>query len=627
MTTTGGKRKLIAILSADVKGYSHLMADDDEATVETLTAYRQVMTEVIEKHRGRVVDSPGDNLLAEFASVVDAMRGAVEIQEELRTRNAELSDHRRMEFRIGINLGDVIEEGGRIYGDGVNIAARVEGLADAGGICLSESAYQQVKNKLSLGIEYLGEHTVKNIAEPVPVYRLVLEPRVEDSPAIRARRAKPSPWKTWAVAALCAVVVAAVAVGLWRFSGRPSPPPLDVASIERMAFPLPDKPSIAVLPFVNMSGDPKQEFLADGISENLIAALSKISEMFVIARNSTFTYKGKPVKVQQVAEELGVRHVLEGSVQRSGDRLRVTAQLIDAITGHHLWSEIYDRKMHELFELLDGITKEIAVALQVKLTVGEQARNLQETDNLEAWGYSVRAYSLLNRITKEDMAKARELYEQAVALDPEFVGAWARLAWIHEIYSRRWGPSASRAEDLDRAAQLAEKALALDASHPEANAVMGENHLYRREYEQAIAWGKKAVAFGPNNAKVHYSLGKILHLAGKPEEAIPLFKQAMRLQPYYPWYYLLTLGSVYGIVGQYEEAIGAIKQTLARQDVAPYWRGIAHLMLARCYVSLDRIDEAQVQVQNALKRWPDFSLEFLSKRLRKVAPYPGLFIK
>jgi adenylate cyclase len=548
------------------------------------------------------------------------MRGAVEIQEELRARNAEFPEHRRMAFRIGINLGDVIEEGGRIYGDGVNIAARVEGLADGGGICLSESAYQQVKNKLSLGIKYLGEHAVKNISEPVPVYRLVLEPGAGDSPARRARRATPSPWKTWAVPALCAVIVAAVAVGLWQFSGRPAPPPLDVASIERMAFPLPDKPSIAVLPFVNMSGDPEQESFADGISENLIVALSKISEMFVIARNSTFTYKGKPVKVQQVAEELGVRYVLEGSVQTSGDRIRVAAQLIDAITGHHLWSEIYNRERHELFELLDGITKEIAVALQVKLTAGEQARNLQETDNLEAWGYWVRAYSFFNRMTKEDMAKARELYEQAVALDPGFVGAWARLAWTHEIYSRRWGPGASRAEGLDRAAQLAEKALALDAFHPEANAVMGENHLYRREYEQAIAWGKKAVAFGPNNAKVHLSLGKILRFAGKPEEAIPLFKQAMRLQPYYPWYYLTMLGVVYGTVGQYEEAIGAFTQTLARQDLSAGWRGYMHLMLAWCYVSLDRIDEAQVQVQKALQLRPNESLERRSKRFA-IYPY------
>ena len=285
------RRKLTAILSADVAGYSRLMAEDESATVKTLETYREVMSTLIMQHRGRVIDSPGDNLLAEFTSVVDAVQCAVAVQKEFQARNTELPENRRMEFRIGINLGDVIEEGDRIYGDGVNIAARLEGLAAPGGICISKTAFDQIESKLPLGYEYLGEQTVKNIAKPVGAYHVLMEPRVT------------------------------------------------VAGKEKRALQLPKEPSIAVLPFANISGDPEQEYFSDGLTEEIITALSKVYNMFVIARNSTFAYKGKPVKVQQVGEELGVRYVLEGSVRKAGDRVRITAQLVDAATGGHLWSE------------------------------------------------------------------------------------------------------------------------------------------------------------------------------------------------------------------------------------------------------------------------------------------------
>ncbi|MEE9151849.1 MAG: adenylate/guanylate cyclase domain-containing protein, partial [Thermoplasmata archaeon] len=344
MTEEGFKRKLTAILSADVEGYSRLMGEDEDATIRTLTTYRELMSTLIQKHRGRVVDSPGDNLLAEFGSVADAVRCAVEVQEELRVRNAELPENRRMEFRIGINLGDVVQEGERIYGDGVNITARVEGLAEGGGICISGTVYDSIKNKLSLSYESLGEHTVKNITEPVRVYRMRVGPEV------REEKAGPRRWQKAALAAVVVLVVAAGAWAIWNFYFRP--PPIEPASVEKMAYPLPDKPSIAVLPFVNMSGDPEQEYIADGISESIITALCKIPEMFVIARTSTSTYKGKSVKTQQVSEELGVRYVLEGSVQKAGDRIRVTAQLIDAISSHHLWADRYDRDIEDFFDLL-----------------------------------------------------------------------------------------------------------------------------------------------------------------------------------------------------------------------------------------------------------------------------------
>jgi TolB-like protein len=313
------RRKLTALLSADAEGFSRLMGDDEDATVKTLTVYRELMATLIQKHRGRVVDFPGDNLLAEFGSVVDAVRCAVEIQEELRVRNAELPENRRMQFRIGINLGDVVEEGERIYGDGVNITARIEGLAEGGGICISGTVYDQVENKIGLEYCYLGEQEVKNIKKPVRVYNVTMEGNLSD---------------------------------------------VEI----RQELPLPDKPSIAVLPFVNMSGDPEQEYFSDGMSEEIITGLSKIPNMHVIARNSTFTYKEKPVKTQQVGKELGVRYVLEGSVRKAGNRVRITAQLVDALTGHHLWAERYDRELTDIFALQDEITVKIITALQLELT-------------------------------------------------------------------------------------------------------------------------------------------------------------------------------------------------------------------------------------------------------------------
>jgi TolB-like protein len=360
------------------------MGADEEGTLRTLTAYREVMATLIQEHQGRVVNAPGDALLAEFESVVDAVKSAVEIQRELAKRNAELPTDRRMEYRIGINLGDVMVDGESIYGDGVNIAARLESLADAGGICISGTVYDHVKNKLPLGYEYRGEQTVKNISEPVRVYRVMMEPESAGK-VIGEKKAKPRQWQRAILSLVVVLIVVVAVIAIYHFYFRPTPRPIEVASKEKMAFPLPDKPSIAVLPFVNMSGDPKEEYFSDGITEEIITALSKVPHLFVISRQSTFTYKGKPVKVKQVSEELGVRYVLEGSVRKEGNKVRITAQLIDAISGHHLWADRYDRDQREVFALQDEITKKILTELQVKLTVGEQARLYgRGTDNLEA---------------------------------------------------------------------------------------------------------------------------------------------------------------------------------------------------------------------------------------------------
>ena len=608
MATERVKRKLSAILSADVEGYSRLMAEDEAATVRTLEAYRETMASFIQDHRGRVVDSPGDNLLAEFGSVVDAVQCAVEIQQVLKAKNAELPENRRMAFRIGVNLGDVIEEGERIYGDGVNIAARIEGLAEGGGICISGSAYEQIENKLALGYEYLGEHTVKNIAKPVRVYRVPMEPRVGKEKEARMKR-----WQKTALAVLAVLVVVAGAITAWNYLLRPpSPPPVEVASVEKMAFPLPKKPSIAVMPFENLSGDSEQEYIADGISENIIMALSRIPEMFVIARNSTFAYKGKHVGVKQVAEELGVRYVLEGTIQKSGNKIRVTAQLIDATTAHHLWSEQYDRGTEDLFRLLDEITQKIALALQVKLTHGEQVRLWAKgTENLEAWGYLSKGIGLFWRMRKEDNAKARELFEQAVKLDPQYAVAWTWLASTYLLDAAfRWteSPSAS----YNRSLQLTQKALELDDSNPLAHALLGEFHGHRGQYGKAIAEGEKAIALGPNNALVHWLLADAMQEARRPEEAIELCNKAMRLQPYYPAFYLGTLAVAYHQAGRYEEALAAWKQLLERSRKGEYKRYDALSGLILTSMELEREDEARSYAEELFKIKPTLSLSGLA---------------
>lgn len=477
MNTKDVKRKLRAILSADVQGYSRLMGDDEVATVKTITEYRETLTSLVNQYNGRVVDSPGDNVLSVFGSVVDAVQCAVEIQNVLKAKNEDLPENRRMIFRIGVNLGDVIQEGDRIYGDGVNIAARIESLADGGGICISGTAYDHIENKLALGYNFMGKHSVKNIAKPVRVYKVPMGPKDV------GKRGEGKRLKKVALAAAIVLILGTVAFAVWNFYLRP--PQIEPASVEKMAFPLPDKPSIAVLPFNNLSGDPAQDYIADGISENIISALSKISEMFVIASNSTFTYKGKPVKIQQVSEELGVRYVLEGSAQKVGNRVRITAQLIDATTGYHLWSEKYDRDLKDLFALQDEITQKIIVELQVKLTEGEQARvSKKTTTNLEAWSCAVRGLTLFKRTSRENTAKAIKLFERAVKLDPNYVWAWVRLAWMHYSESRY---SQSPSESFKKAVQISQKVLALNDSDPDVRALSGIIYLRQKRYKEAIA--------------------------------------------------------------------------------------------------------------------------------------------
>jgi len=603
------KRKLSAIFSADVAGYSRMMGEDEAATVEAITTCRKIMGELIRQHRGRVVDSPGDNLLAEFGSVVDAVQCAVAVQKEFQTRNAELPENRRMAFRIGINLGDVIEEEGRIYGDGVNIAARLEALADTGGICISKTAFDHIETKLPLGYEFLGDQTVKNIARPVGAYRVLMEPRVTVAKGVEKGRAAPVRSRKAMLAAGIILILAVMAAAIWHVYFRP--PPREPASVKDIGFPLSEKPSIAVLSFDNLSGDPAQDYIADGISENIISALSKISEMVVIARNSSFTYKGKPVKVQQVAEDLGVRYVLGGSAQTIGNRVRITAQLIDAATGHHLWSEKYDRDMKNLFALQDEITHQIIVELQVKLTEGEQARvSRQSTSNLEAWNCAVRGLNLFERTSKENNAKAMELFQRAVELDPGYVWAWVRLAWTHLVASR-YSPTPS--ESFKQAVQIAQKAVAMDDSDADVHALLGNIFSRQHRYEQAITEGQKALALGPTNAQAHVLLAATLNAVGRFDEAISLVKRAMRLHPYYPAYYLMWLGAAYRMTGRYDDALATYEQLLGRAREGEFPLNGAHLFLAEVYGELGQEEKARNHAEEVRRLDPGFSLDRVSK--------------
>jgi adenylate cyclase len=610
MATKDFKRKLSAILSADVAGYSRLMGEDEAATVSTIETYREVMSTLIKQHRGRVVDSPGDNVLAEFGSVVDAVQCGVVVQNELQARNAELPENRRMQFRIGINLGDVIEEGDRIYGDGVNIAARLEALANPGGICISKTAFDHIETKLPLGYEYLGDQTVKNIAKPVGAYRVLMEPRI--TVAGEKEKAKLVPfWRKKAIlaggAALVVVIIVAI---MWNFYFRP---PFEPASVEKMAFSLPDKPSIAVLPFVNMSDNPEQDFFSDGLTEEIITALSKTPQLFVIASNTSFTYKGKPVKVKNVSEELGVRYVIEGSVRRAGERVRITAQMIDALKDRHLWAERYDKEFKDIFSIQDDITKKIITAVHVKLTEGERARVFAKgTSNLQAYLKAVQADWFVNQATKDSVLRAQQLAEEAIALDSNYAYAHMALGTVH-IYFVWLGISQSPRDSLKSAIHCWQKAVALNPESGEAHALLANGLVMARQYDKAVAECERAMVLEPNSYRTLYPCASALTFVGRREEAIPLFREALRINPKPP----NSLYRHYGVAlrdsGRYDEAIEVSKKAVEQgpDDM------IAYVVLGSSYGMAGREEEARAAAKEILRINPKFSVA----RLEKISPH------
>ena len=592
------KRKLTAIFSADVKGYSRLMSADDAATVRTLTEYREVMAELISSHRGRVVDSPGDNLLAEFVSVVDAAQCAVEVQKEFKVRNGELPEDRRMEFRIGINLGDVIHDGERIYGDGVNIAARIEGLAEAGGICISRNAYEQIENKLALECEYLGEYRVKNISKPIEVYRIPLEPfraSIEGKPRVNLLQ-------KIAIAGAGLLLLTAGAFIIWKHLQPSTSGPADVAYEEELAFPLSDKPSIAVLPFQNLSGDEEQEYFSDGITNDIITDLSKFTQLFVIASNTVFTYKGKPVKVKEVSQELGVRYVLEGSVQKAGDKVRVNAQLIEGTTGHHLWAERYDRDLKDLFALQDEIIQTIVRSLAVKISEAESMRVMSKSrGSLEAYDYLLRGWHHYDRRTRSANNQARQMFNQAIELDPRYAEAYVALGVNYfEAVSYGWTEFPDQA--LHRAYDLAQKALALEEANASAHRLLGAVYLRWAQYDLAASELRRAIELNPNDAESYGALGSVMLYSGRTEEAIQSMETELRFNPHFGPGDFMELGLAYYLGGRYEDSIRILERGVGQK---PDFVG-HHIGLAAAYAQAGRLREAREAAATVLRLSPFF---------------------
>jgi adenylate cyclase len=614
MSAESFKRKLTAILSADVKGYSRLMGENEAETVRTLTSYRKIMAELIQQHRGRVIDSPGDNILAEFGSVVDAVQCSVAAQNEFKARNAELPENRRMVFRIGVNLGDVIEEENRIYGDGVNIAARLESLADPGGICISKTAFDQIETKLPLGYEFLGEQEVKNIAKPVGAYRVLMDPRVTVAGSKDKKPSKPVWRKKGVLAAAMVVLIVLIVVEIWNFTWRA--PKIEPASKEKMAYPLPDVPSIAVMPFVNMSEDPKQEFLCDGMTEEIITSLTKVPQLLVIGGNSIFTYKGKPVNVKQVSEELGVRYVLEGSLQRSGDRIRINAQLIDALTGNHLWAERYDRDLKDIFSLQDEITIKILTGLRVKLGQEAEVLRAQEYAKKDFKGKQeldcslkrMEAIDYYNHWNIEDNNIARRMIEETIAMCPENPMGYLNLGWVYQ-HDYWLGNTKSPQETVEKGIELAQKALALDDSIAGPHALLSYLYVLKGEYDKAIAEGERAVALNPGATIFLDAYGTALRSADRPEEAIPLYQKAIRFNPLGPSYLYLNFGFALRATGRREEAVSAFKKAI---QIAPN-NFLAHIGLAATYSAMGREKEARAEADEVLRISPKFSVDSFAK--------------
>ena len=489
------ERKLTAILCADVYGYSRLMGGDEEATLATLTAHRKIIDSLIEHHHGRFVNSAGDSVLAEFASVVEAVNCAVDIQTALKVENAKVVPERWMEFRIGVNLGDVMAEGDQIYGDGINVAARLENLADPGGICISGTVHEQVRDKLALGYQDNGEQTVKNIARPVHVWRVLL-----NGTALH-RETGHIPRRYWRGGVMSLTGLAIIVGTIVLVQHVSLKPPLTSASIPPAQSPvlsLPDKPSIAVLPFANLSGDPQQEYFSDGITDDIVTDLSRVPGLFVIDRGSTFAYKGKPARVQQVGRELGVKYVLEGSARKTADRVRINVQLVDASTGDQLWTQRYDRQLHDIFALQDEIVQSLVATLNLQFTILQLGWFLpQRTKNLEAYDYLLRGFEFFYlSLTPDGLAKGRKMFEKAVELDPDYANAYSAMALsylVGHIFQFDRDPGV-----LDHAAELVEKAIALDDSDSDAYAVRGWIEAQKDQHDRTIADGKRAVSLNPN---------------------------------------------------------------------------------------------------------------------------------
>jgi adenylate cyclase len=565
------ERRLAAIFAADVVGYSRLIGADEEGTFARLQAHwRELIEPKIAEHQGRVVKTTGDGVLAEFASPVKAVRCAIDVQHGMADRNAGVPHEQRIEFRIGINLGDVIVEDGDIFGDGVNVAARLESIAEPGAVYISRTVRDFVDGTAEIVLEDLGERQLKNIARPVQVFRIAA--------------------------------------------------PTQMAAAAPSAAPaVPRKPSIAVLPFTNMSGDTEQEYFSDGITEDLITDLSKISALFVIARNSSFAYKGRSVKVQEIGRDLGVRFVLEGSTRKAGNRVRITAQLIDAGSGGHVWAERFDRDLADIFATQDEVVEKIVGALAVKLTQNEAQRlHRRATASVEAYETWLRARELLSGSTRDSVLQAKAMHRRAIEIDPNFAAPHAGLALAAlSEYVSDW--AADPAQALDETERWARRAVELNDQEPVSHMALGSVLLWRRDHAGALTEFRRMIELDPNFAQGHSATGLALMYAGRAAEALEAFALAMRLDPHYSGIVLHFLAQAHFSLGHYEPAAQRLRERIARTPGTDSSR----MLLASCYGHLGRMEEARRAWAEMLKINPDFSLE----QRARVLPYkdPGDF--
>ncbi len=621
------ERKLTAILCADVFGFSRLMGEDEEATLRTLSSHRKIIDSLIEQHRGRFVNSAGDSVLAEFASVVNAVQCAVEIQTALKAENGGLPNARRMEFRIGVNLGDVMVENEQIYGDGVNVAARLESLAEPGGICISGIVHDQVKNKLTLGYGDLGEQHVKNIAEGVRVFRVLPEGTI----APRTRQIPRRYWRGGVLSLTGLVIIVGTFVLVQHLSLKSPHTHASIPPQEKPSLPLPSIPSIAVLPFSNQSGDPQQEYFNDGIADQLINELSRLPGLFVIARTSSFTYKNTVARVQDIGRELGVKYLLEGSVQKAADRVRIGVELVDATSGTEAWTARYDRPLKDIFAVQDEIVGKVVTTLGLILKLDEMktphGSSFRPSDNLEAFDDHLRALEYFFRLTKDDNAKARHWSQEAIALDPKFGEAYSLMGWSY--WQNAWNQwSKNPQADLQRSAELARKALALDDSNSDALALLSYSDWAQRRFDQAVADAERAVAINPNSAADYQALSDALINSVRPEEALIAAQKTMRLDPVRPDFYAYGAGIAYYQMGRYPEAITALKRTLTAYPN----NLVAHLVMAASYVELGRDQDARAEAaeierispEYIVASWPPVKDQAASKRFESALRKAGL---
>lgn len=550
------KRRLAAIMAADVVGYSRLVGNEEAGTVAAFKAHlSELIDPKIAEHSGRIVKTSGDGFLAEFPSVVAAVQCAVEVQNGMSARNVDIPELKRLKLRIGINVGDILSDGDDIFGDGVNVAARLEGLCEPEGVLISSGAYEQVRNKLPFDFEDIGPQALKNINQPVHAFR----------------------------------------VRLIQIPASASPPPLA------------DKPSIAVLPFENMSGDPEHQYFSDGITEDIITELSRFRHLFVIARNSSFVFRDKPVEVGEIGRRLGVRYLVEGSVRRAGDRIRITAQLIDTNSGVHLWADRYDRELKDLFAVQDEVAHTVASTLADRVSsaaMGHARR--KSTDSLTAYDCYLRGLDHYQHFTDEDMARARELLERAIALDPGFSHAYAYLAFIH---IEEWYETGSSMA-LDTAYKLARKAVALDSTEGTGHGALGFAYFAKRQFERAEAHLQQAITLNTNDSNAAALLIDFYATVGQPSEALQWAERAMRLNPYHPdWYDTFYAHALY-VARRYSEAADAVKRVTTSQ----YW---GHAIAAASCAMAERADEARAHVAELLVKRPGFS----SRSFVSIVPY------